>query len=757
MSCFTLGCGEDEPYGRLGGGSGASGGTGGVTHQADFQVRESVEQLHVTHAGTGTVLEVVDESGQVVASGTTDSLGSLIFRLLTPGDGYVVREQSDPTNAAGPLSVMSIDGSMPAQSFYDSQQLKAGVNYLKMRDGTTLAAYITLPGPPEDGPYPTVVNYSGYSPAKPGAPLGDFEALCGVLPILCDAPDDASALIAGLMGYATVGVNMRGTGCSGGAYDFFEPLQLLDGYDVIEIVAAQDWVLHNQVGMTGLSYPGISQLFVGKTRPPGLAAITPLSVLGSTHTTLVPGGIMNDGFALNWAENVLKKAGPYAQGWEQKQVDEGDTVCKENQLLHEQRVDIIQKARDNPYYSADVVDPINPVLFVDEIDVPVFLACSWQDEQTGPYCFDLLDRFDNAPVKRFTVYNGVHPDAFAPQVLVEWKAFLDFYVKRDKPSFESVITTLAPVLFEEIFKAQLSFPENRFEAYPSFEAAKAAFEAEPPVRVIFENGAGGDPGAPEGTFEHSFESWPPPSVTPRRFYFQPDGSLGDAPPTATASASVFELDPEAGQRGILAPGGAIWDPLPDYAWPAHPPGKAVIFETAALSENLVMVGPGSVDLFLRSTVNDADLEVSLSEVRPDGEEMYVQSGWLRASRRKLSAAATELWPQHTQTLEDEALLVPGEWVAVRVGITAASHVFRAGSRIRLTVDTPGDSRAEWRFELKKFASEALHSIGHDAERPSSVVLSLVPDVVVTSALPDCPSLRAQQCRSHVPYTNAPEP
>ena len=31
---------------------------------------------------------------------------------------------------------------------------------------------------------------------------------------------------------------MRGTGCSGGAFDYFEPLQGLDGYDVIETVAA---------------------------------------------------------------------------------------------------------------------------------------------------------------------------------------------------------------------------------------------------------------------------------------------------------------------------------------------------------------------------------------------------------------------------------------------------------------------------------------------------------------------------------------
>ena len=59
---------------------------------------------------------------------------------------------------------------------------------------------------------------------------------------------------------------MRGTGCSGGAFDFFEPLQSLDGYDVIETIARQPWVLHHKVGMMGISYGGISQLFTAADR-----------------------------------------------------------------------------------------------------------------------------------------------------------------------------------------------------------------------------------------------------------------------------------------------------------------------------------------------------------------------------------------------------------------------------------------------------------------------------------------------------------
>ena len=76
------------------------------------------------------------------------------------------------------------------------------------------------------------------------------------------------------------------------------------------------------LGMAGLSFPGISQLFVAQTQPPGLSAITPLSVIAETSSsTLYPGGIANNGFAFQWATNVLNGAQPYGQGWEQGQVD----------------------------------------------------------------------------------------------------------------------------------------------------------------------------------------------------------------------------------------------------------------------------------------------------------------------------------------------------------------------------------------------------------------------------------------------------
>jgi predicted acyl esterase len=755
LGALLAGCSADEGVSPL---SSSTGSHTSTAPQPSYSVRQSVNQIAVWKGPVGAAVELRDVNGNMVQSATTDSLGSYLFRKVPAGDGYSVSIPSMPApNTWSSLHVMSVDDSLPDPSFYSSQKLEAGFNYITTRDGTKLAAFITLPGPADQGPYPTVVNYSGYNPAQPGAPMQGDTFLCPELPTLCDAPNDPSALIAALLGYATVGVNMRGTGCSGGAYDYFEPLQLLDGYDVIEAVAAQSWVFNNHVGMTGLSYPGISQLFVATTHPPHLAAITPLSVIGNTYTTGVPGGIFNDGFALEWISQVVDKAAPYGQGWEKPQVATGDEVCADNQLLHGQAANVIQEAQTNPYYTASLMEPLNPSAFVGQIDVPVFLSGAWQDEQTGPYFFNLLDKFTGSPLTRFTMFNGVHPDGFAPQNIVEWKSFLDIYVAHRVPNLSEDIQQIGPELFENFFQVTVPLPALPLASEPSWEAAKAAYEANEPYRVIFEDGALDPLGGPEGTFEMHFPSWPPPQTKPMRFYFQPDGSLQTtAPADDSQVGSTFQLDPPAGHRGILAPNGNVWDPIPDYSWRQPMPGFDVVMETPALTQDLVMVGSASVDLWVRSPVaDDADLEINIMEIRPDGQEMYVSTGWLRASLRALAPTATDLWPEHTYTQADEALLVPGQWTAARIGVPAFGHVFRKGSKIRVTVDTPGDSRAAWEFALKTFPGTVTYDIAHSATYPSSVLFPVLDGVVSSTPLPACPSLRAQQCRTYMPYTNTP--
>ena len=185
---------------------------------------------------------------------------------------------------------------------------------------------------------------------------------------------------------------------------------------------------------------------------------------------------------------------------------------------------------------------------------------------------------------------------------------------------------------------------------------------------------------------------------------------------------------------------------------------AAAWITAPLTEDQVYIGHGSVDLWLNSTAADADLEVNLSEVRPDGQEIYVQSGWLRASHRALRDDATELRPVKTHREEDLQPLVPGEWHEVRVEIMPFAHVFREGSSLRLSVDTPGDSRAEWNFLLLDHTDAEAHTIGHSAAWASSVALPLIGGVDVPTDRPEsCTALRGQPCREYLPLENMAAP
>ena len=124
-------------------------------------------------------------------------------------------------------------------------------------------------------------------------------------------------MIARVSGFATVSLQMRGTGCSGGAFDLFGYPSDYDAYDAIEIVSHQAWVAHHKVGMVGISYSGLSQFPSAGTDPPGLAAIAPMSPTDDLFSTGYPGGIYNDGFAASWVHQRIddaKAAAAYRDG-----------------------------------------------------------------------------------------------------------------------------------------------------------------------------------------------------------------------------------------------------------------------------------------------------------------------------------------------------------------------------------------------------------------------------------------------------------
>ncbi|MDH3706615.1 MAG: CocE/NonD family hydrolase [Acidimicrobiia bacterium] len=740
----------------------SAGGDGGTILEADYEVRGGFNQLSVTGAQPGDEVVLhrwVWTRGGIeapeVASTVIDDLGSALFRELEPG-WYLVLSGG---RAHWSEQVRSIDASTPAQSFYDEQQLVEGYQYIETRDGTTLSAYVVLPGPIEDGPYPTVVEYSGYNPSDPISGIGSLGGIdptpfCGALPVLCKAPAQPGSLLAGLFGYAVVGVNIRGTGCSGGAYDFFEPLQVTDGYDVIEAVAAQPWVKDHQVGMVGLSYPGISQLFVAKSQPPGLAAITPLSVYADTATgILAPGGLLNTGFATSWADNLGDSAQPYGPGWVNELIDGGDDECDQNQRLRLQNVDATAKARANPFYTDEVAGPLDIRSWVDDIEVPVFLASAFQDEQTGPSFGDLVGRFSSSPSARAMIYNGLHADGFSPQILAEWAAFLDIYLSDEVPSIPPALRLLTPLFTESIFGGSVDLPPDRWAGVADHAEAKARWESEDPIHVLFESGAGADPGLPVAAWTHTTTAWPPAGTDAKRYALRSDGNLTRGGADARGQGVAIRPDPAVSQTNFHA-GGNIWSAAPDWNWVPQPTGENARFQTAPLTDDVVLAGTASVNLWIRSDATDAELEAMLSEVDPDGNETQVQSGVLQASYRHVTTReSTNLQPVQYGRERNWEPLVPGKWTKVRIQIPHFAHAFRAGSAIRLTINTPGGDHPRWEFELDGPGAEATHVIGTGRGRRSTVVLPLVEGLTPATPRPGCNTLRGQPCRPAPPVSN----
>src|SRR5262249_53690663 len=233
----------------------------GAPARAALQVHPGIGFIAVTDAAPGAEVVLQDRRHVDVGRGTTDRFGSFIFHDLRQGGRYVVSDGADVM----PVTVPRFRDH-PDQSFYRRQTLTDGFHYIEARDGTLLAAMVRAPLGKQlaDGPFPTVVEYSGYAAADPESPQPVTQ-------------------IAGALGFATVAVNMRGSGCSGGVIDLFDWPTTADGYDVVETVAAQPWVKGGKVGLIGISFSGISQLFVGGARPPHLLAMAPLSGIADIY------------------------------------------------------------------------------------------------------------------------------------------------------------------------------------------------------------------------------------------------------------------------------------------------------------------------------------------------------------------------------------------------------------------------------------------------------------------------------------------
>jgi uncharacterized protein len=560
--------------------------------------------------------------------------------------------------------------------------------YVTAQDGTHLRYSVLLPK--GDSPFPVVINYSGYDPGAIGGS-----------PYLRNDTTMSRSLDRTLIehGFAVMGINARGTGCSEGSFDFLGPSYGKDGADAVEWAAKQPWS-SGAVGMANWSWAGMSQVATASQRPPHLKAIAPGMVMTDPRLdSWALGGVSSEGFVTGWWDflhsrwaAVRRSADAESDSQCLKQVDEnytnGEAPSLPSLLLR-------HPLRDAWIEHRTILNG------TEQINVPVLSMESFQDEAT-------------------TARGGYYQERLDPQRLwlVQTNGNHDLY---ESLRFRDIL-----VAFLEHF---LKGTPNHFENRPHVEVwQETSSQAKMP---------------PHGIEEQAAPSWVvtrenfPPKVEVQAFSLGADGGL------STLSDGKGKPDsyvyPVPGPTVNVGFGVEKWGEL-DPQWRQG----SLVYTSAPLASDLVTYGPASADLWVSSTVDDADLQVTLTEVRPDGQELFVQRGWLRLSDRTLDETrSTPLRPMLLDSPESITALQPNIPVLGRVELTKFSYAFRQASRLRIWIDAPSATGGN---SFNSRSMPATNMIWHDADHPSRLVLGILPDVKVPVSRPACGTVMMQPCR-----------
>ena len=142
------------------------------------------------------------------------------------------------------------------------------------------------------------------------------------------------------------------------------------------------------------------------------------------------------------------------------------------------------------------------------------------------------------------------------------------------------------------------------------------------------------------------------------------------------------------------------------------------YVSAPLTTNTTAIGGGAVHLWVKSSTPDVDLQATVSEVRPDGNETFVQNGWIRASERKLATNSNNMFKQTPTLLQpiptflasDVQPMPADQFVPVVIPLYFEGHAYRAGSRIRVTIAAPNGTQPVWSFSQTQPAGTTANGV-----------------------------------------------
>jgi predicted acyl esterase len=433
-------------------------------------------------------------------------------------------------------------------------------------------------------------------------------------------------------GYASVRVDMRGTGNSEGILlDEYLPQEQLDGCEVIAWIARQPWC-SGKVGIFGKSWGGFNGLQIAARRPPALRAVISAYSTDDRYADDVHfiGGCLLAQEALSWASFMLGinalPPDPAVVGsrWREMWLRRlRETPFFAEAWLGHQR-------RDGFWRQGSICEDFA------SLGSPVLIVGGWADGYTNAVDRMLCGLAAAGVPCRGLIGPWSHgwPEVADPgprigflQECVKW---WDHWLKGES-------------------NGAMDGPFVR--AWIQDYVQPASFYSTRPGRWVGE------------------DEWPSPRIESQTMFGCADGRLSPAP---GSRALVEQLGSERSgtDAGAWCPYGHAGDLPTDQR---AEDGLALSFSTPPLMDPLEILGRPVAVLELTADRPRALVAARLCDVAPDGTSLLVSRGLLNLSHRDGHA--------------EPRPVVPGERMVVQVPLDLAGHRFPPGHRIRLAISS----------------------------------------------------------------------
>jgi putative CocE/NonD family hydrolase len=543
---------------------------------------------------------------------------------------------------------------------------------MPMRDGVELSADMWMPA--AEGRYPTILIRTPYikTTTRHQFPAyGRYFAEHGYIFLVQD---------------------VRGRGDSEGEFDFYFN-DAEDGYDTIEWIAEQPWS-DGRVGMMGASYWAAVQWLAAREKPPHLSCIVPTAPSGRYFDEVPYTG---GGFMLAWALSWINDtSGRIAQGANASDID-WETLLEQRPLI------TLDEAlgRTMPLYREFLEHPT--------------LDDYWKRISFGPDDFRELDLpaltvtgwFDGDQAGALHYWRGMakHSPARESQFLLvgPWthsQTYLGGALELNDMKFtgSSVVDTKA---------LHLAF----FDVYLKGSTSDFDF---PPARIYV-----------TGSNEwRDLTEYPPAEVESRRLYLHSGGRANSLAGDGVLSWEAPGDEPSdsyAYDPGNPVPSAIGDEDLAIDHRPIQRRDDVLVFTTEELADDLEIIGKVFVYLYAASDALDTDFMANILDVHPGGRAVKLGS-----------KAAGVIRARYRNGYEKTEPLTPGEVNEYSIELFDIGHTFLAGHRVRIEITSscypfinpnqntgnPIATDIEW-----KIANQTIY---HDAERPSHVLLPVMP-------------------------------